>query len=147
LIKFGNVHFYWYLSTNDSFGICWAVKLIYFYTGLNFEVKYCSPEQKVYIILNETCYVTPSRGAVYFPELRMSHDEHLICEKWLVYMKMLVFWVVAPCSLVEVYWCFRGTCCLWNVSKLLPDYMVLQPRRQPSSYLLLWKPQILPKRN
>jgi hypothetical protein len=31
---------------------------------------------------------------------------------------MAVFWVVAPCSLVEV----------------LPDYMALQPTRQPSSF-------------
>jgi hypothetical protein len=27
-------------------------------------------------------------------------------------MKMTVFWDVAPCSLVEVYQCFRGACCL-----------------------------------
>jgi hypothetical protein len=27
-------------------------------------------------------------------------------------MKMAVFWVVAPYSLVEVYRRFRGTCCL-----------------------------------
>jgi hypothetical protein len=33
--------------------------------------------------------------------------------------KMAVFWVVAPCSLVEVYQRFRGP--------------ALQPRRQPSS--------------
>jgi hypothetical protein len=26
--------------------------------------------------------------------------------------KMAVFWVVAPCSLVEVYQRFRGPCCL-----------------------------------
>jgi hypothetical protein len=26
--------------------------------------------------------------------------------------KMAVFWVVAPCSLVEVYRRFRGPCCL-----------------------------------
>jgi hypothetical protein len=25
---------------------------------------------------------------------------------------MPVFWVAAPCSLVELYQCFRGTCCL-----------------------------------
>jgi hypothetical protein len=25
---------------------------------------------------------------------------------------MAVFWVVAPCSLVEVYWRFRDPCCL-----------------------------------
>jgi hypothetical protein len=51
-------------------------------------------------------------------------------------------------SLVVVYRCFRGTCCLHhyhpddggskyvsNVSELLPYYMALQPRRQPSSFL------------
>jgi hypothetical protein len=27
-------------------------------------------------------------------------------------MKMAVFWVLAPYSLVEVYWRFRGACCL-----------------------------------
>jgi hypothetical protein len=40
-----------------------------------------------------------------------------------VSMKMAVFWVVVPCSLVE--------------SKLLPDYTVLQTRRQPSPVLKL----------
>jgi hypothetical protein len=29
-----------------------------------------------------------------------------------VSMKMAVFWVVAPCGLVEVYQHFRGACCL-----------------------------------
>jgi hypothetical protein len=64
-------------------------------------------------------------------------------------MKMAVFWVLAPRSLVEVYQRFRGSCCLhhqgdddpddggskylWNVGKLLPDYMALQPRRRPCS--------------
>jgi hypothetical protein len=32
--------------------------------------------------------------------------------------KMAVFWVVAPCSLVEVYRRFRGPCCLHH----RPDY-------------------------
>jgi hypothetical protein len=27
-------------------------------------------------------------------------------------MKIAVFWVVAPCKLVDVYQRFRGTCCL-----------------------------------
>jgi hypothetical protein len=74
-------------------------------------------------------------------------------------MKMAVFWVVALCSLVEVYQRFRGPCCLhhqgddcfddggskdlWNVGKLLPDYMALQPTRQPSSYSPPWEPKIL----
>jgi hypothetical protein len=60
-------------------------------------------------------------------------------------MKMAVNCVVAPCSLIEVFQRFRGTCCLHhqgdedggskhlrNVGKLLPDYTVLQSRRQPS---------------
>jgi hypothetical protein len=42
-------------------------------------------------------------------------------------MKMAVFWVVASCSLVEVY----------IVTKLLPHYTVLQPRRQPSTNYVL----------
>jgi hypothetical protein len=61
--------------------------------------------------------------------------------------RWLSFWVVAPCSLVEVYRHFRGACCkcLWNIGKLLPDCSVQQPRRQPplySLYLPLWEPQI-----
>jgi hypothetical protein len=42
-------------------------------------------------------------------------------------MIMAVFWIVAPCSWVEVHRCFRGA-----VGKLLPDYTAQQPRRQPS---------------
>jgi hypothetical protein len=52
-------------------------------------------------------------------------------------MKMGVFWVVAPCSLVEVYRHFRDTGCLQyrpddGGSKYLlnvnePDYTALQP--------------------
>jgi hypothetical protein len=57
-------------------------------------------------------------------------------------VKMAVFWVVAPCSPVEVYWRFRGSCYPWNVGKLLPDYMTLQSRRQPSSRLF-WSLQML----
>jgi hypothetical protein len=59
-------------------------------------------------------------------------------------MKMAVFWIVAPCNLVEVYRRFRGTChddggskYLKNVCKLLPDYTALQSIRQPSSGLVL----------
>jgi hypothetical protein len=45
-----------------------------------------------------------------------------------VSMKIAVFWVVAPCSAID-----GGSKDLWNVGKLLPDYTVLQPRRQQSS--------------
>jgi hypothetical protein len=80
----------------------------------------------------------------------------LLCPSvfWLMFVNkvslswMAVFWVVL-CSLVEVYQRFRGPCCLrhqgddlWNVGKLLPDYMALQPRRQPSLYSPPWEPQI-----
>jgi hypothetical protein len=72
---------------------------------------------------------------------------------------MAVFWVVAPCSLVEDYQRFRGPCCLhhqgdegpddggskvlWNDGKLLPDYTALQPRRQSPSYSPPWEPETL----
>jgi hypothetical protein len=53
---------------------------------------------------------------------------------------MAVFWVVAPCSLVEVYQRFRGPCCLHHQGD---RSSALQPRRQPSSHSPPWKPQIL----
>jgi hypothetical protein len=34
---------------------------------------------------------------------------------------MAVFWVVAPCSLVEVYRHFRGACCLHHQGDDRPD--------------------------
>jgi hypothetical protein len=40
-------------------------------------------------------------------------------------MKMALFWVAAPSSLVEVYQRFRGACCL------PPDYTTQHPRRKP----------------
>jgi hypothetical protein len=48
--------------------------------------------------------------------------------------KMAVFWVVAPCSVVEVYQRFRYLCCLHLIALLMeaPYYTALQPRRQPS---------------
>jgi hypothetical protein len=46
-------------------------------------------------------------------------------------MKMAVFWVVAPCSLVDVYRRFRGTCCLHHQGDDPDhgDYRAQQPRR------------------
>jgi hypothetical protein len=60
---------------------------------------------------------------------------------------MTVFWCIVLYSLVEVYWHFRCAYCLhyqgskhlWNVFKLLPDYIEQQPRRQSPSYLLPWE--------
>jgi hypothetical protein len=60
-------------------------------------------------------------------------------------MKMAVFWVVAPCSLVEVYRRFRGACRLHHqgdkrgllialmMETTLLHYKAQQPIRQPSS--------------
>jgi hypothetical protein len=33
--------------------------------------------------------------------------------------KMVVFWVVAPCSLVEIYQRFRGSCCLHHQGEII----------------------------
>jgi hypothetical protein len=47
--------------------------------------------------------------------------------------KMTVFWVVAPCSLVEIYRRFRGACCLHHLGDEGPDdrgSKHLCPRRQ-----------------
>jgi hypothetical protein len=47
-------------------------------------------------------------------------------------MKMTVFWVVAPCRLIEVNKRFTGTCCLHHQGDL-SDYAAQHPRRQPPS--------------
>jgi hypothetical protein len=57
----------------------------------------------------------------------------------LLAVKMAVFWVVAPCSVVEVYWRFSKH--LWNAGEILLDYTAQQPRRQPSSYTPPWNPK------
>jgi hypothetical protein len=58
-------------------------------------------------------------------------------------MKMTVFRDVAPCSLAEIDWLFRGAYCLhsddggsthlWNTGQFLWDYTMQHPRRQSSS--------------
>jgi hypothetical protein len=55
-----------------------------------------------------------------------------------VTMKVVVFWVVAPCRLVSVYRRFRVRTAVTHrpndgCSKLIPVYTAVQPRRQPSS--------------
>jgi hypothetical protein len=63
-------------------------------------------------------------------------------------MKMAVLWVVAPCSLVEVYRRFRGACCLYHQGdkysspwwqKQQADYTAQHPKRQSSSRVSLVK--------
>jgi hypothetical protein len=42
--------------------------------------------------------------------------------------KMAVFWVVAPCSVVEVYRRFRGRCCLHHQGDIVVfDYIISSP--------------------
>jgi hypothetical protein len=41
----------------------------------------------------------------------------------------------------------EGSKLLWNIYQYLPDYMVHHPRRQPSSYLLLWEHEILSRKS
>jgi hypothetical protein len=54
-------------------------------------------------------------------------------------MKMAVFWVIVPCSLVEVCHCFRGAYCLHHQgdhSEMLTYfYQTTQPNSQEDSYL------------
>jgi hypothetical protein len=57
-------------------------------------------------------------------------------------VKRFVFWVVAPCSLVDTDRLFRGAYChcpddggskfLWDVGQYLPEYTAQQPRKQLS---------------
>jgi hypothetical protein len=57
---------------------------------------------------------------------------------WLTFQRFLL---PSPSELPP--WC-GGSKNLWNIGKLLPDYMAQHPRRQSSSYSLLWEPEILP---
>jgi hypothetical protein len=60
---------------------------------------------------------------------------HACWSQFCIHLEMAVFWVVAPCSMVEVYQRFRGPCDdrpddggskdLWNVGILLPYYTAL----------------------
>jgi hypothetical protein len=38
-----------------------------------------------------------------------------------LFLKMAVFWVVAPCSLVELYRRFKGACCLHHQIALIME--------------------------
>jgi hypothetical protein len=95
------------------------------------------------------CSVTPhycTAGEQNFPACLSSNGESDVGYEVLtaVSMKIAVFWVVVPCSLVEVYRPVDGgSKDLWNVGKLLPDYTVLQPRRQQSPGNLMFQKYVL----
>jgi hypothetical protein len=59
-------------------------------------------------------------------------------------LKMAVFWVVALCSLVEVYQCFSGTCCFnhclimeaASTTEMLVNYWTTRQYNSEDSLLL-----------
>jgi hypothetical protein len=51
-------------------------------------------------------------------------------------LKIAVFWVVAPCSLVEVYQRFRGPCCLHHQGELIA-LMMEAARTQKTAIFIL----------
>jgi hypothetical protein len=51
--------------------------------------------------------------------------------------KIAVFWVVAPCSLVEVYRRFRGPCCLHHQGDWSPSTRLHGARTQKTAIYLL----------
>jgi hypothetical protein len=55
-------------------------------------------------------------------------------------MNVIIFWDVAPYSLVEIYRRFRCTYCLWNVGQFLSDYTAQKSRRQSSLCAFLISP-------
>jgi hypothetical protein len=57
--------------------------------------------------------------------------------KWHDTKKMAVFWVVATHRPDD-----GGSTDLWNFRKLIPVYLALQPRKQPSSYISPWEHQV-----
>jgi hypothetical protein len=62
--------------------------------------------------------------------------------------KMTVFWVVAPCSLVEVYRRFRGPCCLHHQgddSSLVNFYQTTRRYNSEDSHLITIYVRIGPK--
>jgi hypothetical protein len=121
------------------------------------ENKYTPLNEWLYFLHNESIndYLQCITRHVYVLPLNKFSKFVTANTKETLDMLTAVFCVVAPCSLVEIYQRLRGPCCLhhqhpdyggskvlWNVGKSLPDYMVLQPRRQ-SLYQPPWEPQIL----
>jgi hypothetical protein len=47
------------------------------------------------------------------------NESHLYIGKWNYQLKMAVFWVIAPCSLIEIYRRFKGACYLHHQAIVL----------------------------
>jgi hypothetical protein len=99
-------------------------------------------------------------------ELKVDHAEHIYIYEALmvVTIKIIIFWDMTQCSLVGIYWYFRGMCCLylqgarvrksllpwrwrvctflWNNGNHILDYMVSHARRQSSFTTRPWTQQM-----
>jgi hypothetical protein len=104
--------------------------------------KVCVPNWTIIIITNSiTSRIRSSGSKNILIKLKFVGFQFLTAAS----MKIIVFWDVAPCSLVEADRRFWGAHCLhhqdnrrsrhWNVGKFLLDYTT--PRRQSSSDLTL----------
>jgi hypothetical protein len=71
---------------------------------------------QVFSVIIDDCYVRDSKWVPLSLRYRCTNlfgcSEGRQIENQSLGLKMAVFWVVAPCSLVEVYQRFRGPCCL-----------------------------------
>jgi hypothetical protein len=58
-----------------------------------------------YVLVSTNRYSTSYKSRIHSPSIFDQSRTH-------VNIKMAAFWVVAPCSLVEIYWRFRAALCL-----------------------------------
>jgi hypothetical protein len=59
---------------------------------------------------------------------------------------MAVFWVVAPCSLIEVYQRFRGTCCLHPQGDDRLQFVVCPHHIESACYKMLHRTDFLDRK-
>jgi hypothetical protein len=76
-----------------------------------FADAWSSPDRPSSHSMDNDLFIKGGKGGKWengeLPPQTYSFPDHERCT-----LKMAVFWVVAPCSLVEVYQRFRGPCCL-----------------------------------
>jgi hypothetical protein len=61
------------------------------------------------------------------------------CESDLVSLLMAVFWVVPPCSLVDVYKRFRGSCCLHHQGDGLLIALMMEAARTSETLVNIYQ--------
>jgi hypothetical protein len=96
------VHSLHLLSTN--------IRRRLYFLRFMFSFSFSSYEPSSIVRVVSSCFLIPSR-----PVFQCTTDEQRELARFQVLtaasMRMAVFWVVAPCSLLEVYRRFRGACC------------------------------------